>query len=59
MFVDGRGKSRVDLRIKNEKKILAYLEKNDQATIIECSKATGLSYATVKRAANRLGLKKG
>lgn len=59
MFVDGRGKSRVELRIKNEKKILEYLKKNEQTTIIECAVATGLSYATVKRAAKRLGLKEG
>ena len=59
MFTDGRGKPRIELRIKNEKKILEYLKKNDQTTIKECATATGLSYSTVTRAAKRLGLKKG
>ena len=45
----GRGEYKKEIARKNRDSIRAWLEKNPGKTLTECKKATGFSYATVRK----------
>ena len=46
---NGRGEFKKEISRKNRDVIRAWLEKNPDKTLTDCKKATGFSYATVRK----------